>query len=78
MVGGPKLAWKKLREKDCHKWKFATVDSQERSTWRSGVRSVVSFIRLAAIVEVEVANEGKPAYYKIALEQIALGKMASK
>ena len=32
--------WKKLTEKDCREWKL-TVDPQERSTWRSGVRSAV-------------------------------------
>ena len=26
-------------EKNCHEWKLRTVDPQERSTWRSGVRS---------------------------------------
>ena len=36
-AGRPKLTWKKLMEKDCHEWKFTTVDSQERSTWRSDV-----------------------------------------
>ena len=33
--------WKKLTEKDCHEWKLTTVDPQERSTWRSGVRSAM-------------------------------------
>ena len=28
-------------EKDCHEWKLMTVDPQERSTWRSGVRSAM-------------------------------------
>ena len=37
----PKLTWKKMTEKDCHEWKLTTVDSQERSTWRSGVRSAM-------------------------------------
>ena len=37
----PKLAWKKLTEKDCREWKLTTVDPQERSTWRSGVRSAM-------------------------------------
>ena len=37
-AGRPKLTWKKLTEKDCHEWKFMTVDPQERCTWRSGVR----------------------------------------
>ena len=45
MAGGaqlrPKLTWKKLTEKDCHEWKLTTVDTQERSTWRSGVRSAM-------------------------------------
>ena len=28
-------------EKDCREWKLRTVDPQERSTWRSGVRSAM-------------------------------------
>ena len=36
--GRPKLTWKKLTERDCRGWKLTTVDPQERSTWRSGVR----------------------------------------
>ena len=28
-------------EKYCHEWKLTTVDPQERSTWRSGVRSAM-------------------------------------
>ena len=35
-AGRPKQTWKKL--KDCREWKLTTVDPQERSTWRSGVR----------------------------------------
>ena len=31
----------KLREKDCRERKLTTVDPQERSTWRSGVRSAM-------------------------------------
>ena len=37
-AGRPKQRWKKLTEKDCPEWKLTTVDPQERSTWRSGVR----------------------------------------
>ena len=37
----PKLTWMKLMEKDCREWKLMTVDPQERSTWRSGVRSAM-------------------------------------
>ena len=33
--------WKKLTEKDCSNWKLMTDDPQERSTWRSGVRSAM-------------------------------------
>ena len=39
--GRLKLTWKKLMEKDCHEWKLTTVDPQERSTLRSGVRSAM-------------------------------------
>ena len=28
-------------EKDCREWKLMIVDPQERSTWRSGVRSAM-------------------------------------
>ena len=37
----PNLTWKKLTEKDCLEWKLTTVDPQERSTWRSGERSIM-------------------------------------
>ena len=40
-AGRPKLTWKKLTEGDCREWKLTTVDPQERSTWRSGVRSAM-------------------------------------
>ena len=40
-AGRPKQTWKKLTEKDCREWKLTTVDPQERSTWRSGVRSAI-------------------------------------
>ena len=40
-AGRPKLTWKKLTERDCREWKLTTVDTQERSTWRSGVRSAM-------------------------------------
>ena len=40
-AGRPKQTWKKLTEKDCCEWKLTTVDPQERSTWKSGVRSAM-------------------------------------
>ena len=40
-TGRPKLTWKKLTKRDCCEWKLTTVDPQERSTWRSGVRSTM-------------------------------------
>ena len=40
-AGRPKRIWKKLTEKDCCEWMLNTVDPQERSTWRSGVRSAM-------------------------------------
>ena len=46
MAGGvgaarPKLTRKKLTENNCREWKLTTVDPQERSTRRSGVRSAI-------------------------------------
>ena len=40
-TGRPKQTWKKLTEKECREWKLTTGDPQERSTWRSGVRSAM-------------------------------------
>ena len=40
-TGRHKLTWKKLMEKYCREWKLTTVDPQERSTRRSGVRSAM-------------------------------------
>ena len=40
-AGRPKLTWKKLTQRDCREWKLTTVDPQERSTWRSGVKSAM-------------------------------------
>ena len=40
-AGRLKLTLKKLTEKDCCEWKLKTVGPQERSTWRSGVRSAM-------------------------------------
>ena len=40
-AGRPKKTGKKLMERDCREWKLTTVDPQERSTWRSGVRSAM-------------------------------------
>ena len=39
-AGGGKEAQANMEEtdKDCREWKLTTVDPQERSTWRSGVR----------------------------------------
>ena len=48
-AGRPKLTWKKLTERDCREWKFTTVDPQERSTWRSGVRLLC--MQLASYLE---------------------------
>ena len=43
-AGRPKLTLKKLTEKDCSEWRLTTVDPQERSTWRSGVRSAMQML----------------------------------
>ena len=43
--GRPKLTWNKLTENDCCEWKLTTVNPQERSNWRSGVRSAMCAAR---------------------------------
>ena len=43
--GRPKLTWTKLTDKDCREWKLMSVDSQERRTLRSGVRSAMCAAR---------------------------------
>ena len=40
-AGRPKLIWKKLMENSYGEWKLTTVDPQERSSWRSDVRSAM-------------------------------------
>ena len=40
-TGRPKPTWKELTEKECRERKLTTVVSQERSNWRSGVRSTM-------------------------------------
>ena len=40
-AGRPKLTWKQLTERDCCEWRLTTVDPQERSIWRSGLRSAM-------------------------------------
>ena len=62
-AGRPKLTWKKLREKDCRKWKLKTVDLQERSTWRSGVRSAMcAASQLPGRGPTDVYDARAPAY----------------
>ena len=53
-AGRPKLTWRKLTERDCCEWKLTTVDPQERSTWRSGVRSDM---RAASQLPVKVPTD---------------------
>ena len=40
-AGRPKLTSKYLTLRHCREWKLMKVDPQERSTWRSGVRSAM-------------------------------------
>ena len=39
--GRPKMAWKHLTERDCREWKLSAINSHDRRTWRSGVRSAM-------------------------------------
>ena len=61
-AGRPKLTWKKLKERACHEWKLTTVDPQERSTWRSGVRSAMrAAIQLPGKGPTDVDDAPAPA-----------------
>ena len=62
-AGRPKQTWKKLTEKDCRKWKLMTADPQERSTWRSGVRSAMRAVsRLPGKGTTDVDDAPAPAH----------------
>ena len=39
--GRPKMTWKQLTERDCREWKLSAINSHDRHTWRSGVRSAM-------------------------------------
>ena len=61
-AGRPKLTWKKLTEKDYWEWKLTTVDPQERSTWRSVVRSaILAASQLPGKVPTDVDDAPAPA-----------------
>ena len=61
-AGRPKLTWKKLTEKDCREWKLNTVFPQERSTWRSGVRSAMrAASQLSGSGPTDVDDDPAPA-----------------
>ena len=55
----------KLTENDCREWKLTTVDPQERSTWRSGVRSAMcAASQLPGRGPTDVADAPAPAVIK--------------
>ena len=37
--GQPNMIWKQLTERDCREWKHLAINSHDRHSWRSGVRS---------------------------------------
>ena len=39
--GRPKMTWKQLTERDRKEWKLLAIDSHDRYTWISGVRSAM-------------------------------------
>ena len=62
-AGWPKLTWKKLTERDCREWKLTTLDPQERSTWRSGVRSaMLAASQLPGMGPTDVDDAPAPAH----------------
>ena len=56
------LTWKKLMKRDCREIKLTTVDPQERSTWRSCVRSAMrAASQLPGKVPTDVDDAPAPA-----------------
>ena len=48
MAGGAREAQADMEEtdrEDCYEWKLTTADLQERSTWKSGVRSSMGAVK---------------------------------
>ena len=39
--GRPKLTRKQVTERDCRKWKLSAIDTHDRHTWRSSVKSAM-------------------------------------
>ena len=39
--GRRKMTWKQLTERDGREWKLSAIDTHDRDTWRSGVRSAM-------------------------------------
>ena len=39
--GRPNMTWKQLTERHRREWKLSAIDSRDRDTWRSGVRSAM-------------------------------------
>ena len=39
--GRPKMTWKQLTERDCREWKLSAINTHDRHTWRSGMRSTM-------------------------------------
>ena len=61
-AGRPKLTWKRLTKKYCREWKLMTFDPQERSTWKSGVRSAMrAASQLPGRGPTDVNNASAPA-----------------
>ena len=50
-----------MMEKDCRVWKLTTFDAQERSNWRSGVRSMPAASQLPGRGPTEVDDTPAPA-----------------
>ena len=39
--GRPKMTWKHLTKRDHREWKLSAINTHDRDTWRSGVRSAM-------------------------------------
>ena len=48
--GRSKMTWKKLTQRGCREWKLSAINSHDRHTWRSGVRSAMRYLERGPLV----------------------------
>ena len=49
------MTWKQLTERDCREWKLSAINTHDRRTWRSDVRSAMRAASQGGPTDVDVA-----------------------